>query len=111
MKYWSKGKGRSHYVSRVLSRAKVSEKTDKVVFWFLTVQKVDAGDLAADILVDLSSDSVQPILDLLLDDGTVQMTSQKNFLVSRRIWVIGRALSCNQSVHLADHEAIESKAP
>lgn len=70
----------------------------------LTVHEINSRNLATDILVDLSPNTIEPVLNLLLDNRSVQVSSQKDFLVLRRIGVIGRALSGDEGIDLTDHE-------
>jgi hypothetical protein len=61
--------------------------------------------LLAHVLGDLGLDTIETFLEPFLDDHTVKETRKEDFVVLRRIGVVGGCRTRNQRVELSKHEA------
>lgn len=76
----------------------------------LGVEEVGARLLSPDVHAHLHADGIKELVDLLLEDDAVQEARHEDLLVLRRVGVVGAALSADERVQLAEHEAVRAQS-
>ena len=69
----------------------------------LTILKVDRA-VFPHVLLENVFDVGEQVIQLLLDDGDKEETTEQDFLMLRRIRIIGRTFTGHQRVQLLQHE-------
>jgi hypothetical protein len=88
----------------VFACAKVLAETFTAIKTVLTVIEV-SNLFSPDVLQNLGSNTVQTLVESLLDDHAVKETRKKDFLMLRGIWVVGARCTRHERVELSKHEA------
>ena len=70
----------------------------------LTVEEINSSDIPSHVLSNLSSNGSDGLVELLLDDHVVEESGEENFLVLRRIGVVGAGFGGDERVELSKHE-------